>query len=205
MSPLPLSASPLLLPLLSSLQSSLPLPTSLVVLSLHHPLVVLRKLVIALPLATLPSCPLVVPNSCPLIVLSLHHPLVVSSHWLVFASHFVSPPFCHPLTLPLLLSCAGWLLRCLLSCRPLVVPPSRPLLILSLHRNLVVSSQRPVVAFPLAAPPPCPLLTPLLSLLSCTGWLLRCLPLRRPLIMLPSCPLIILYLKLVEPEVPQPI
>jgi hypothetical protein len=163
LSPLPLSASPSLSPLLSSLQSSSPLPTSLVVLSLHRPLVVLRKLVVASPLVAPPSRPLVVPPSRPLVVLSLHHPLVVSSHRLVVALPLVAPPSCHLLTPPLSSSCAGWFLRRLSSCCPLFVPPSRLLLVLSLRHPLVVSSHRLVVALPLVAPPSRRLLTPPLS------------------------------------------
>jgi hypothetical protein len=43
----------------------------LVILLLRHPLVVLRKLVVALTLIVPPSCPLIMPLSCPLVVLYL--------------------------------------------------------------------------------------------------------------------------------------
>jgi hypothetical protein len=130
------------------------------------------------------------PPSCPLLVLSLRRPLVVSAHRLVFASPLVAPPSHHPLT-PLLSHClispAGCcvasrhtalsssshsaalivlrqlVLHRLLSRCPLVVLPSRPLLVLSLCRPLVVSSHQLVVALPLVAPPSCRLLTPPLS------------------------------------------
>ncbi len=46
---------------------------------------------------------------------------------------------------------------------PLVMPPSHPIVILSLPCPLVVSSHRLVVALPLVAPPSCCSLTPLLS------------------------------------------
>ncbi len=110
----------------------------LVVLSLRRSLVVLRRLVVASPLLAPPSRPLVVPTSRPLVVLSLRRPLVVSSHRLVVASPLAAPPSRRPFTPPLSSSCAGWLLRRLSSRRPLVVPPSRPLLVLSLRRHLVV-------------------------------------------------------------------
>ncbi len=194
-----------------------PLPTSLVVLSLRPPLVVLHKLVVASPLVAPPSHPLVVPPSCPLVVLSLRCPLVVSSHQLVVASPLVAPPSHQPLTLPLLLSCAGWLLHRLSSCRPLVVPPSQHAA-LSLCRPLVLSLSSHCAT---------------LSLSHLIGWLLRRLLLHRPLIALslrhsfvvlrqlvvalplvvpPSCPLVVppshplvtLYLKLVKPGFPDP-
>ncbi len=76
-------------------------------LTAQNPLVVLCKLVVALPLVALPSCPLLVPPSCPLVILSLRRPLVVSSHRLVTALPLVAPPSCCPLTLSLLSSCAG--------------------------------------------------------------------------------------------------
>ncbi len=158
-----LSASPSLLRLLSSLQLSSPLPTSLVILSLCRPLVVLHNLIVALPLVAPCSHPLVVLPSHPLVILSLRRPLVVSSHQLVVVLPLVAPPSCHPLTPPLSLSCAGWLFHCLLSCHPLDVPPSCPLLVLSLHCPLVVSSHRLIVALPLVAPTSCCPLTPPLS------------------------------------------
>jgi hypothetical protein len=143
---------------------------SLVLLSLHHPLVVLRKLVVASSLIALPSRPIVMPPSHPLVVLSLCRPLVVSSHWLVVVLPLVAPPSCHPLTLPLSLSCAGWLLCRLSSCRPLILPPSCSLLILSLRRPLVVSSHWLVVAMPLIAlPSRCPLTPPLSCRLALAG------------------------------------
>jgi hypothetical protein len=73
----------------------------LVVLSPRCPLVVLLRLVVALPPITPPSHPLVVPPSCPFVVLSLRRPLVVSSHQLVVALPLVVPPSCRPLAPPL--------------------------------------------------------------------------------------------------------
>ncbi len=141
-------------------------------LSLHHPLVLL-------------SCR-------PLVVLSLRRPLIVSSHRLVVASPLIAPPSRRLLSPPLLLSCAGWLLRCLLLRRPLVVPPSCPLVVLSLHHPLVVSSHRLVVALPLIALPcSCPLPPPLVVLCQLVAVLpLVALP-SLPLVMPPSCPLVV--------------
>jgi hypothetical protein len=92
--------------------------------------------------------------------LSERHPLLVSSHRLVVALPLVAPPSHCPLTPPISSSCPGWLLHCLLSCHPLVVPLSHPVLVLSLCHPLVVSSHRLVVALPLVAPPSCRPLTP---------------------------------------------
>jgi hypothetical protein len=138
--------------------------------------------------------------------LSEHRPLVVSSHRLVVLLPLIAPPSHRPLTPPILLSCAGWLLHAsrpaaLLMCRPLVLSSSshcatlllshltgwllhrlllhRPLIVLSLRHSFVVL-HRLVVASTLVAPPSC------------------------PLVMLPSRPLVILYLKLVEPGSPDP-
>jgi hypothetical protein len=72
----------------------------LVVLSLRRSLVVLRRLVVALPLVALPSRPLNVPPSCPLIVLSLCCSFVVSLRRLVVVAPLVAPPSPHPLTVP---------------------------------------------------------------------------------------------------------
>ncbi len=89
-------------------------------------------------------------------------------------------------TPPLSSSCTGWLLHPLLLCRPLVMPPSCSLLILSLCRPLVVSSHQLVVAFSLVALPSCHHLTLLLScrlapagccIASCRAALLLCCPL----------------------------
>jgi hypothetical protein len=80
--------------------------------------------------------------------LSLHRPLVV-----------LSPR--RPLVV-LLRPIVALPLVALPSC-PLVVPPSQPLVFLSLHHPLVVSSHRLVVASPLVVPPSCRPLTPPLS------------------------------------------
>jgi hypothetical protein len=142
--PLLLSPPPLSLLLSSSPLSPLPLSAS----PLLSPL--LSSLQSLLPLLT------------SLVVLSLRRPLVVSSHWLVVALPHVAPPSRRPLIPPLLSSCAGWLLRRLSSCRPLILPPSCPLLVLSLRHPLVVSSHQLVLALPLVAPPSCcPLTLPL--------------------------------------------
>jgi hypothetical protein len=94
----------------------LSLHRTLVVLSPRHPLVILLRLVVALPPVTPPSHPLVVPPSCHFFVLSLRHPLVVSSHQLVVALPLVAPPSHRPLTPPLsrILAPAGC---CINSCR----------------------------------------------------------------------------------------
>ena len=150
----------------------------LVVPSLRRSLVVLlHQLVVASPLAVLSlRCPLVVLSrqlvvALPLVILSMRHPLVNSSCQLVAASYRITSP--HPLVAhrTALSSSrhAGWLLRrlsacsplvilssrcaasrCLvapagrraiISCRPLVAPPSHPLIVLAgLHRPLVLSS-----------------------------------------------------------------
>jgi hypothetical protein len=103
----------------------------------------------------------------------------------------------------ILLSCAGWLLHCLLSCRLIVLSfllPSCPLAAFSLRCPLVVSSHRLVVASPLVIPPShCPLTPPLsccLALADCcfnSPWATllsssRASPLSscRPLTVLPS-------------------
>jgi hypothetical protein len=70
----------------------------LVVLSLCYSLVILRRLILASTLVTLPSCPLVVPPPRPLVVLSLRCPLVVSLCRLVVALPLIAPPLHHPLT-----------------------------------------------------------------------------------------------------------
>jgi hypothetical protein len=98
-------------------------------------LVILHRLVVALPL--------VAPPSCPLLVLSLRRrPLVISSHQLVVALPPIALPSHHPLTPPLsalLLSCNGWLLHCLSLHHPLVLLLCRPLLLL-LSSTLNLSS-----------------------------------------------------------------
>jgi hypothetical protein len=73
----------------------------LVILLLCHPLFVLLRLVVALPLIAQPSRPLVVPPSNPLVTLSLRRPLIVSSHQLVVVLPLAVPPTCCPLTPPL--------------------------------------------------------------------------------------------------------
>ena len=97
-------------PLVYQLVVALPLT----VLSLHCPLVIL-------------SCQLVV--ALPLNILSLCHPLVNSSHQLALDAPpsrrlFVS------LCCLLLSRRASWL-SCIISCCPLVAPPSRPLIVLA--------------------------------------------------------------------------
>jgi hypothetical protein len=159
--------------------------THLIVLSLRHSLVVLHWLVVASTYVAPPSCPLVVPPSRPLILLSLCHHLVVSSCRLVVASPLVVPPSCCPLTLPhsCCLAPAGC---CVASCRAALS---------SSHRAAFLSSHHPLTALPsccLIAPAGCCVAschTALLSshcaalLSSCSGWLLRCFSLRRPLVL----------------------
>ncbi len=108
----------------------------LVVLSPRRPLVVLLRLVVALPPVTPPSCPLVVPPSRHFFVLSLHPPLVVSSHRLVVASPLVVPPSCCPLAPPVsrCLAPAGC---CVNSCCATLS---------SSHRATPSSSCRPITA-----------------------------------------------------------
>ena len=84
--------------------------------------------IVALPLAALSSCLLVVPNSHPLVVLSLCLPLVISSCRLVVAPPFVAPPS-RPLVV-LLLHHHLIVLHQLVVALPLVAPPSRPLVML---------------------------------------------------------------------------
>ena len=106
----------------------------LVVPSLRRSLVVLlRQLVVASPLAVLSlRCPLVVLSrqlvvALPLVVLSMRHPLVNSSCQLVATSYRITSP--HPLVAhrTALSSSrhAGWLLRRLSACSPLVILSSR--------------------------------------------------------------------------------
>ena len=108
----------------------------LVVLSPRCPLVVLLRLVVALPPVTPPSRPLVVPPSRPFVVLSLRRPLVVSSHRLVVALPLVVPPSRRPLTQ--LLSCS---LAPAGSC-----VNSRRATLSSSHRATSSSSRRPITA-----------------------------------------------------------
>ncbi len=114
-----------------------------------------RRLVAPADCPIVSRCPLVVPPSCPLVVpacccIATPHPLV--------ALHF-RPPFC-----------AGWLLRCLSTRRPLIVSSRCPLVILLrqlivalsaimllLRHPLVILSRRLVVALPLLALPSRPL------------------------------------------------
>jgi hypothetical protein len=150
----------------------------------------LGRRVVALPLVVPPSCPLVMPPSHPLAILSLHRPLVVSSHWLVVVSPLVAPPSHLPLTLLLshhlapagccIASClASLLFYChaalLSSCCPLTALLSHCLItpagccIASRCTALLLSSH-------------CDALS-----LICSGWLLRCLLLCRPLVLSSSC------------------
>ncbi len=142
-----------------------------------------------------PSHPLFLPPSCPLIVLSLRSSLVVSSHRLVVALPLLTPPSCHPLTPPLSrhLVPAGC---CVAFCRA-ALSSSCCAALLSSH-------------CPLTALPSCCLIVPAgcciasrctaLSLyshcttfsLSCSGWLLCCLLLHRPLILSLCRPFVLL-------------
>jgi hypothetical protein len=171
----------------------------LVVLSLNRSLVVSHQLVVALPLVVPPSHPLVVPPSHPLVVLSLRHPLIVSSHQLVVALSLAALPSCRPLTLPLschLAPAACCIASCcatLSLCHPLVLSLSSHcaahllshltgmlLHRLSLHRPLIVLSRR------------------------CSFVVLRQLVVVLPLVVPPSRPPVVLYLKLIEPGFPNP-
>jgi hypothetical protein len=105
------------------------------------------------------SCQLVV--ALPLVVLSLRLPLIILSHQLVVAS-IALPSRC-------LVAPAGCRIA---SHRPLVVPPSRQLVA---PACCCITSPRPLVG-PRAA----------LSSSCRTGWLLRCLSTRRPLVILSS-------------------
>jgi hypothetical protein len=108
----------------------------LVVLSPRRPLVVLLRLVVALPPVTPPSRPLVVPPSHHFFVLSLRPPLVVSSHWLVVALPLVIPPSRCPLAPPLSrhLAPAGCCVN------------SRRATLSSSHRATSSSSRHPITA-----------------------------------------------------------
>ncbi len=166
----------------------------LIVLSPRRPLVILLRLVVALPPVTPPSCPLIVPPSSPFVVLSLRRPLVVSSHRLVVTSPLVVLPSRCPLAPPLsrclVLAgccvnshCAALLSTChatsLSSCRPITALTSRHLIppagccVASCRTTLLSSSHRATLS------------------LSCSGWLLRCLPSCCPLVLLLCLPLII--------------
>ncbi len=167
----------------------------LVILSPRCPLVILLRLVVALPPDTLPSSPLVVPLSRPFVILSLRRPLVVSSHRLVVALPLVLPPSCRPLA-PLLsrhLAPAGC---CINSCCATL---------LSSHCATPLSSHHPITALTsrrLIAPASCCIASCCTALsssshhaalsLSCSGWLLRCLPSCCPRVLSSWClPLII--------------
>ncbi len=151
------------------LSCQLVVASPLVVLSLPRPLIVLsRQLVVASPLT----------------ILSLHCPLVVLSCQQVVAQ--LVAPACCPITSPRPLvaprtalsfsRCAGRLLHCLSTRRPLVISSScrlvvpslvvsscqlvvapSSLVILSLHRTLVLSSCWLVVVVPVLAPPSRPI------------------------------------------------
>jgi hypothetical protein len=98
-------------------------------------------------------------------LLSSHHPITaLPSCCLIALAGCCVPSSCTALSLSshraaLLLSCSGWLLRCLPSHRPLV----HPFVVLSLHCPLVVSSHWLVVALPVVVPPSCHPLAPPLS------------------------------------------
>ncbi len=147
----------------------------------------LLRLVVALPLIVPPSCcPLTPPLSCHLVpagysiayccatfssscrsTLSSSHCLLTAllSCCLIVPAGSSITSHCNTLSLSshcvaLLSSCSGWLLCCLLSCRPLILSLCCPL-ILSL-----------------------PFLCAALSLPHLTGWLLCCLSSHRPLVVL---------------------
>ena len=80
-------------------------------------------------------------------------------------------------------------------CVALIAPPSRPLVILSLRRPLVISSRHLVAASPLVTPPSRPLVVlslrhHLLVLRRLVVALPLVVPPSRPLVKLPSCPLV---------------
>ncbi len=167
----------------------------LVVLSLHHPLVVLLQLVVALPLLSPHSCPLVVLPSHPLVVLSLHCLLVVLLRWLIVASPLVILPSCCPLTPTLSrhLAPAGC---CVTSCRAThlssccaTLSSSHCLFTVLPSHCLIAPAGSCVTScgIPLLLSSHCAAL-----LLSCSGWLLCCLLLRRPLVLSSCCPLVLL-------------
>ncbi len=99
----------------------------------------------------------------PLIVLSLHRSCCLAPASCCIASCCAALSLCRPLVLSLSFHCAalslshltGWLLRCLLSRRPLVV--------LLLLRSFVIL-RRLVVASPLVTPPSSPLVVLYLNL-----------------------------------------
>jgi hypothetical protein len=201
----------------------------------HHPLVVLpsRHLIVP-PLVVLLRQLVVAPSS--LVVLSLHRPLVISSCWLVVALHVLAPPSC-PLVIvhrrrhrtPLNAaaisnkSATAAIERrcCIASCRPLIVPPSRQLVmpaccyIASPHPLIVLPSRRLVMPAGcciascrhLVAPPSCQLVAPACCRIASprslvapraalpfslrAGWLLHRLLMRHPLVISPSRHLIV--------------
>jgi hypothetical protein len=166
----------------------------LVVLSPCRPLVVLLRLVVALPPITPPSCPHVVPPSNPFIILSLHGPLIVSSHRLVVVSPLVVPhPHC-PLAPPLSrhLAPAGC---CVNSCCATLSSSCRATPLSSHHPITALTSRRLIAPAGCCVASHCTALS--LSshrtalLLSCSGWLLRCLLSRRPLVLSSCLPLVI--------------
>jgi hypothetical protein len=131
-----------------------------------------------------------------------------------------SPSHC-PLTPPLLLSCAGWLLHCLSSCCPLVVPPSCCAALsaaLSSCHPLILSLSSHWAALLLSHLTGCLLrrlslqCPPVVLSLHRSFVVLRRLVVALPLVALPSCPLVVphsrplvvLYLKLVKPGFPDP-
>jgi hypothetical protein len=165
-----------------------------VVLSPCRPLVVLLRLVVALPPITPPSHPLIVPPSRPFIFLSLHRPLVVSSHRLVVALPLVVPLSCHPLAPPLSrrLAQAG----CCVNSRHAALSSSRCATPSSSHHPITaLPSHRLIVPAGCCVNSHCSALSSsshcaaLLS--SCIVWLLHCLPSRRPLVLSSCLPLII--------------
>ncbi len=142
------------------------------------------------------ACHLVVPLSHPLIVLSLRCQLVVSSRRLVVVMPLVAPPSRHPLTAPpshrlALAACciashhAALLSSCCASlssfCHPITVPPSCCLISLA---GYCVASH--CIAFLSSSP------SATLSL-SCSGWLLRQLSLRRPFVLTSCHPLVLSF------------
>jgi hypothetical protein len=164
------------------LSCQLVVASPLVVLSLYRPLVLVEPAGCCIashrPLITLPSHCLVAPAGCHI---ASRRPLVVPP-----SRQLVTPAYCRiasprPLVAPhAALSsthCTGWLLRHLLTHRPLVVSSSRRAschLLLSCHASwlshhhlssssccttpLVLSLCWLVVALPVLAPPSCPLI-----------------------------------------------
>jgi hypothetical protein len=166
----------------------------LIILSLRRSLFILGWLVVALPLNALPPRPLVVPPSCRLIVLSLRSPLLVSLCWLVVVSPLIAPSSCHPLTTPPSrhLVPAGC---CVASCCA-ALSSSHHAALLSSHRPLTALTSGQLIALAGCWVASCrtalSLSSPSATLsLSCSSWLLCCISLRCPLILLLCRPLVI--------------